>query len=543
MRITRTEWRWVLVVSFGVLLLSTIPYLAGYVSQTPDLRFGGAVFDRMDYDVHLATIQIGLHGEWLYSDLHTSETVPPAFVRSFYIFLGQLGRIIKLSAPTLFEIARWMCGLWMLLTMYAMSAKFLWSISLRRIAFLFCALGSGVGWLMLLIQWQPQSGVSPIDFWLLDLYGFFSLLTFPHITTVMALSWTTVLVMLTYWETGKKWLLPIGILALVIAQIIQPFAPFVVDVVLTLYAAFASLIRCRPFPLASLTLLGIPQIPIALYSAMFFFRDPIWQSFTQQNVTLSPSPIYYVLGLGIIGVLALWGAWRMLRRQFSQAHMLVIWLIVVAVLVYLPMQFQRRLAEGLIGPVSILAAMGLGYGFLPALKRWNGLRRKLAERRYPFSRARNLIVFLVVATTTLSTMYLVFGGALLGVTRLPKLFDSGDVVQAVDWLGANSDWQATIWSAERTGMMIPARIGHRVYLGHQFETAFYDAKIINVARFYDARTSDSERSAFLRECGCRFVFFGPTERALGDFDAAQSASLQSVFQNSTVTIFRVLNAP
>lgn len=256
-------------------------------------------------------------------------------------------------------------------------------------------------------------------------------------------------------------------------------------------------------------------------------------------MTPSPLPIYYILGLGLIGAFAVWGAWRILRRPFNQAHVLVIWVIVVAVLAYVPLQFQRRFTEGVIGPLAILASMGLGYGLVPALKRWKAFRRRLAASQYAFSRARNLIVFIVIIASTISSLYLIFGGALLVAMRSPKLFDSNDVVLAVDWLGEQSDWQATVWSAEQTGMIIPARIGHRVYLGHQFETAHYEAKIENVARFFDSKTSDDDRMTLLHECNCEFVFYGPTERALGDFDPAQGAFLQPVYQNATVRIFRV----
>jgi len=143
MRISSAEWRWAWMSSIGVLLLSTIPYLVGYASQTSDWNFGGAVFDRMDYSVHLASIQTGLRGQWQYPMLHTSEPIQPAYVKTFYIFVGQIGRLLPLSPPGLFELTRWVGGVGMLLTMYWLAAQFLWSIALRRIAFLLGALGSG----------------------------------------------------------------------------------------------------------------------------------------------------------------------------------------------------------------------------------------------------------------------------------------------------------------------------------------------------------------------------------------------------------------
>ncbi len=542
MPITRAEWRWVLAASVLVLLLSTIPYLAGYLSETADLRFGGAVFDRQDYNVHLASIHTGLRGDWQYPLLHTSENVSPAYIKSFYIVVGQIGRIGRASPPALYEATRWLCGLWMLLMLYAFAARFLWSVPLRRAAFLFGALGSGIGWLLMVFQWQPDPNISPIDFWLIDLYGFFSLLTLPHLSAVMALLWTATLAMLTHWETGKYRWLSVCIISIVLVQQIQPFAPLVVDVTLAVYTIWDWFARRRRFPLPSLVLLALTQIPLAVYSIAILYGDPVWSSFSRQNVTLSPQVVYYILGLGIPGVLAAIGAWRVARRANSPAHLLVVWVSVVAIFVYLPVLFQRRFTEGMSAPIAILAAMGWGYVILPALARWKNFRRALARRHYPYRRARDLMLTLALVTTMFSTFYLAFGGALLGVIRLPKLFEPTAVVEAMDWLGAHADWRDTVFSSERTGSYLPARIGQRVYLGHEMETANYPAKSKTAAHFFSATMDDAARLVVLRECACRFVFWGPHERALGSFQPDSAGYLRQVYATRDVTIYRVVES-
>lgn len=542
MPITRAEWRWVIVASVLVLLLSTIPYLAGYLSETTELRFGGAVFDRADYNVHLASIHTGLRGEWQYPLLHTSETVAPAYIKSFYIFVGQVGRIVRASPPALYEVTRWLCGLWMLFTLYAFAARFLWSVPLRRAAFLFGVLGSGIGWLLMVFQWQPDPNISPIDFWLIDLYGFFSLLTLPHLSAVMALLWTATLALLAYWETRRPRWLAVCILSIVLVQQIQPFAPLVVDVTFAIYVSWDWLARRRRFPLMSLALLALAQVPLAVYSFVILYGDPVWSSFSRQNVTLSPQVMYYILGLGIPGVLAAIGVWRVARRAFSSTHLLVVWVIVVAIFVYLPVLFQRRFTEGVSAPIAVLAAMGWGYVIMPALAHWKKFRRALARRHYPYRRARDLILTLTLVTTMFSTFYLAFGGALLGVIRLPKLFEPTGVVEAMDWLGAHADWRDTVFSSERTGSYIPARIGQRVYVGHEMETANYPAKSKTAVHFFGVAMDDVERQAVLRECACRFVFWGSHERALGSFQPDSAGYLRQVYATRDVTIYQVIES-
>ncbi|MEW5719993.1 MAG: hypothetical protein AB1817_15300, partial [Chloroflexota bacterium] len=373
--ITRAEWRWTIAASVLILFLSAIPYIIGYLSETAEWRFGGAVFDRQDYNVYLANIQIGLRGEWQLRMLHTSEELSPAYVRMFYVLIGQVGRLTHLAPAALYEAARWIAGLGMLLTLYAFTARFLYPIALRRAAFLIGALGSGIGWLLLILRWQPNPDVSPIDFWLIDLYGFFSLLAFPHFAMVMAALWSAVLAMLKHWETGQwRWLI-VCALCVVVMQLAQPFGLVIITLVLIGYAAWGWFARERRFPVASLGLLMLAQLPLAAHTLLVLYGDPRWSGFSAQNITLSPDPIYYVLGLGIPGALAIVGAWRVARRRFGPACLLVVWLVAVAILVYAPVAFQRRFAEGVTAPIAVLAALGGGYSILPRLARWRSFRR------------------------------------------------------------------------------------------------------------------------------------------------------------------------
>ena len=56
-------------------------------------------------------------------------------------------------------------------------------------------------------------------------------------------------------------------------QMIQPFAPVVVDVVLTTYALWAWLARRMCFPFASLIALALSQLPLAGYDLAVLYRD------------------------------------------------------------------------------------------------------------------------------------------------------------------------------------------------------------------------------------------------------------------------------
>ncbi len=535
-KVTRSEWRWVVIASLLVMMISSIPYIAGYLSQTPEQVYSGVVFSRMDYNVHLASIHAGLRGEWAYPLLHTSERTMPSYVKMTFIVVGQIGRVLPFSAPALFEITRWVFGLWMLITFYVFASRFLESIALRRSAFILLALGSGVGWLMLALKWQPEPEVSPIDFWLIDLYGFFSLLALPHIAAVSALMWSSLLSFLDFQKSGAWRYLLVTVVLIVIMQAMQPFAPLVVDAVFAIYVLLQwwRARRIKVIEVISLCVVAASQLPLLIYSTIIFYGDPIWRGHSQLYITLSPSPLYYALGLGVVGIYAIFGMWRVARRRFAQEHLLIIWVLVVIVLVYLPTNFQRRFTEGVMGPIAVLGAMGLGHTVLPSL-------RKVKQRffNYPYRRARNFVLILALLITMPSTLYLVSGGTLLMAIHDPKIFDNGDVVAGIKWLGANSKPDDVVLSSERVGGVIPMWIGHRVYLGHPIETVSYPVKMESVKKFYSTM-SDGERKTLLTQCECRYVFYSPHERELGSFNPDSANYLKRVYASGTTVVYEVV---
>lgn len=538
-RISPAEWRWVGGLSVVILALSCLPYLVGLARQTEAWVYSGAVNNRTDYNVYLACIQAGRHGLWAYPMLHTSEAMPPTYFRSAYIVLGQLGRWLPLSIPALFQLARLACGGWMLVMLYVFVANFLARVVLRQAAFLLGVFGSGLGWLATLSwPWWPASWYHPIDFWLTDLYGFFSLLLFPHFSAIAALLWTTAVTMLAYWQTRQRRWLGAAVLSAVVAQALQPFIPLTVDVALSGYALWGwwhnrQVVRHE---LGSLITLGLAQIPLLGYAVLAFWGDPLWQVFVQQNQTPSPTPPEYALGLGLVGLLAIAGGWIIIRRRLSPAHLPLVWVLAVSGLVYAPFGLQRRFTEAVMGPLAVLATLGLARTLLPVVRRaW----QRLGRLRYPFRRARGLSWLLALALTMPSILYLLLACTVLAFVRSPALFYPANVVQAVDWLGAHSRWDETVFASETSGNFIPARIGHRAFLGHWVETLYFEAKLKEVQRFYDAATPNAERQALLADCDCRFVFYGPEEQGLGQFRPETASFLRLVYAQDGVAIYAV----
>src|SRR5689334_14461565 len=111
MSINVKEHRWALVASLLIVVLGSVPLLVGYVSQTPEERFVGTMFDRQDYAVHLAMIHYGAQGGWDYQFRFTTEAHTRAYVKIIYVVLGHLTGWTGLPADVIFLAARLLFGL------------------------------------------------------------------------------------------------------------------------------------------------------------------------------------------------------------------------------------------------------------------------------------------------------------------------------------------------------------------------------------------------------------------------------------------------
>jgi hypothetical protein len=546
-RPSRREWRWALMLALLALALGSLPYLVGYWRTPLGQVFIGAVYDWEDTYSHLAKMQLGVHGEWRFRILFTPEEHQGAYFNLFYIALGHLARVLGVPCVLLYHATRLVCGLGLLLVAFWFVGSFLAEPRTRRVAFVLICFSSGLGWLLVLatrsLTW---GGITPVDFWLIEISTFFVVLTFPHASLAQAAHLAAYAAMVhvlrsaAHRHSAGRWLWGWWGRAAgcaVALALVHPYSLLPLDLPLALCAlAFSIRGRClRPWAwLAGFALL---PLPLVAYQYAAISSSEVFSAWQAQSTTLSPPPQHYVLGYGLVLLLAVWGAIRGAKRRDEGTLALLAWPLAVAPLLYLPVIFnlQRRMIEGVHVPLAALAAFGLEDGLLPLV-----LRSRLANLGLARARLRRLAEGLVVAFTTPSTGYLLASLVLAAGSGFPALFLSRAEVAAVDWLGAHAAPDQTVLSSYALGGFIPARTGRRVFWGHWAETIHLPQKEAEALAFYSGEMDDP--AAFLRQYGIRFVFHGPQERALGALDPRAIAGLEPAYvtPGGEVALYRVV---
>jgi hypothetical protein len=527
------------VVALAVVGLSLAPYVVGGIVQTKDQVFGGFVFDLVDSNSYLAVMQQGMRGELRFISLYTPEPQQGVWMYTFYTLLGCLVRWTGLPLLVVYHGARAICSLLLLLIVYHFACFCLRQRAMCWTALWLTALSSGLGWLSEMIWPTMPDGTSPLDFWFLEAYTFFSILTFPHFT----LAWAALLIAfwaaLAYDATPRPGYLLAGGAAAFIATSVHPTLALNVGGILAVYGLVLWVSDCR-FPRRW----AVGGLPIALgscvvgvYLLLAFRADPVLSSWSQA-VMLSPPPRYFLSGYGFLIPLALVGTVELGRRRDRRGWFLISWVVVAFSLAYIPFNLQRRLLEGVHIPISLLAAVGLHRCVLPAVARSRPVCA-LAHRGYPRRRAVWLARNLLIVLTWLSNLYLIGSASITVWARAPKYFHSADQMAVFDWMGDHLAWDDTVLASYEAGNLIPAWTGCRVFLGHWAESPDWLERKAQVQTFFDAATTETWRVAFLRRYGIRYVFHGPGERALGGLDPDRSGCLERVFRQGGVSLYKV----
>ena len=278
--------------------------------------------------------------------------------------------------------------------------------------------------------------------------------------------------------------------------------------------------------------------PLYLVYAYTLRTNAVFRAWDVQAITPSaPWPHY----LAAYGPMLLLGFIHWIKRP-SQRHQSVIlwlWLLAVALLLYAPLNPQRRFVQGVHVPLSILATAGFVQVILPWLAQTRIWQALLTLPRYETERLKRFVTVIFLIFMSLSNIYLLADVSRTAVLEQPDpLFRPEAEVTATAWLRQHTVRTAVVLGDYQTGNYVAAHAGQRVILGHWAETVDYEARKAAVAQFYDANSSDAWRQDFLRHLDVDYVWYGPRERQLGDFNPATASYLQPIFTHDDVQIYR-----
>jgi hypothetical protein len=505
------------------MLITSLPYIYGWWLSTPQRQFSGFILGVEDANSYLAKMRMGAEGGWLFYLPYTPEPHPGVYLYTFHLLLGKISAATGLSPTLTYHLARLIFGILLLVVVYQFMATFTENVKVRQVAFLLASLSGGLGWLVIVTGWSEQIGI-PLDIYLPEGFNFLILYHLPHLLLAEILLLWGFLLLLQSWQIeGKGWKLALlAGASFFLALGIAAFYLAIIVAVLGLTLILRGWVnRQVPWREAGLTALALAMIlPVVLYNYWVFATIPAYQILGQQLIIRSPAPIHYLLAYGLLALLALAGIKSFWEQRDTGSLFLIAWVAAVPFLVYLPFNLQRRLVMGLQLPLSILAATGLYWLCQGRPKLWR--RGSLA-----------LIFF-----SSLTNIILLVGSLGSLAAREAPIFHPTTQLEAMNWLAQQAKGEV-IMAVYETGNVLPAYANVRTFVGHGPETVNSDEKRAQAKRFFSSTSSDPWRRELLEKFNVRYVYYGPHERAAGDFAPEQAPYLEELYRNEEVQIFGV----
>lgn len=528
--ISKNEWRWVIFISSFLVALTLIPYAWALArNQVNDnWQFMGMLANAHDGATYLSKIEQGQRGQWLFTLRYTPEVHDGAGFNTVYIALGHIARVTGLSSLVVFHLARVVTSYFMYMALYQLGATIWVRVRPRRLFFTLAGVGAGLGWLWLVLGGE----VPPPDMLIPEAFPFFSAYVNPHFPLSIASLCLVASIFIVVFRRGFKKAptadnggLTLFLLSMLLS-LIQPTALVPVSAALVLYVGVRYyLTREIPFhELRWAAMLWLPIIPFMFYDyAVFHFNNMMGQ-FNEQNITLSPPVYMYVIGYGLLLLVAIPGLVRAVRRfERDGDQFMLLWFIINVLSLYMPFHLQRRLNMGLIIPLVYFAVRALeDYWFHRVSEKW----------RAPAMVA--LIVFLV------PTNILNLGIPLVGAVFMPEsgletgLLLETDYWDTFDWLRDNAKEDAVVLASPNVSLWIPAYTRQVVVYGHPFETVPNEKRLEQVEEWYrgeDCVTLLSNRVPF----DVRYILWGPQEEAFASGETEVTLETENSDQDDSTT--------
>jgi len=499
------------------------------------MQFTGWLGAPSDQNAFLAWMRQSMDGHFLFKEQFTTEPHRRAFVRPLWLVLGKIASTFRAPPVMVYHLARLLAGFLLLLTIYRFVSLFFKSRYLRKTGFLLASVSAGLGWIFAVRTYLTGKDLyNSVDLLAPEAITFRSLHVHVHFAvSILLMLWIFILMIGAIEKNRSRNAWSAGVLGLVLA-FEHPYDIITIYVTLSVFVTALLLMRkpeafraCR----MSLVLVVLSAGPM-LYNYYFLQSDPVFRGWADQNIVLSPPPLGFLAGYGLVLLLALIVIPGCIRLKGTRGLLLLSWLAAIATLIYSPFSFQLKFIQGGEIALGVLATIGL-FSVL-------GFTRQLGSKEAGLGkRARTGMVGLVVAFTLPTNLVALGNDMFFHRHREPfPVYLPVTVVDAFDWLRTHTGREEIVLCTALTGNFIPGRSGNRVYLGHWSETVRLKEKESEVRRFFQSM-DNRERDDFINKERISYLFYGPDERALGSFNPFQWTQLSSVYRNRDVTIFRV----
>ena len=524
-------------------VLTTLPYVAAALRTPTGHVFSGVLTAYDDTFAYFAWMRQSADGHLLMCDPFTSESQRCEFFLPLWNILGFISRVTHIAIALTFHAARLLAALVLLIVARAVAGTVIRSRTRVQYSLWLYVMSGGFGWLVYALKnrgdlFGAAEASGSADLNLPEAIAFRSVFSQVHFAVGAALLFGAIKL---FFSALVEKRISRGLIAGMLVSLLAVVHPYMVVVACGVAGAAllalpwlhdgSKAVRVNYYATArAVVVFGAGTLPGVAYAGYLNRSNEVLREWLRVTDTFSPPPWEYALGFGLVGALAVWGFRVMWNRHVPYGRLFLIWALVQAALLYAPVSIQRRFVEGLQLPLTIAAALALF---------WIARR---AFRGHAAGRNRKVFLVCAIAFASLTNVGFTIGqiaarGTGSGSTD-PRRYLQADLLAAFDWLRANSEPDAVLFSSYLTGNVAPSMTGLRVFLGHYAQTLRSDEKSARVTAFFTNTMTDKAARELFAEHRVRYIIYGQFEREISSAFAPPNW-LKLAHRSGDVVIYEV----
>lgn len=513
------ENKWLIIFSFFVIVFTSIPYWLGFSNENDLFKFSGFIIGVGDGNSYLAKMMIGASGNWLFTTPYTAYPQMKFFAFFPYLLLGKLTsrpeQTIQLIG--LFHLFRWAGGIFLIFETFKFSMLIVKNRKTSLLITILLIFGGGLGWLGIIFP-ELLDNRMPLEFYSPETFGFLSVFSLPHLLFARAFlykSFRTLLVSDSNSGLSQSSFLKSGF-SLFISGIFQPLNIFIGWFVVGFYFLVKTIKEKSIADYIKKYIFWImPSGPLFFYNFFSFLFDPYLSAWQEQNRIISPPIIDYLLAYGLGIFFWILAYKKGLIKKINHAFFLNIWIVLIPVLVYFPINIQRRLTEGVW--LSFCIFMGI---ILVNIKK---------------STVKILIFTLIILSNLIFSI-----GSFQAIQKVDSpIYSPKSMIDVGNYLRSFAKIGDVILAPFDESNLLPVYAPIKVITGHGPESKNLKEITEELDRFYLGNLTQNETQNFMQSFDIKFIVVPRELDIVEIMSQFQSHQISTDYENSDYQVLRV----